>query len=66
MHQITTMKRKPSPILVAKALERMAHEAELKAAALRQLGLDRWANGVSAAARELAAASEQAAKAANR
>lgn len=41
----------------------MASEAERKAANLRQLGLDRWANGVAAAARELAAAADQAAKA---
>ncbi len=57
------MKRKPSASRLAKGLDRMAHEAERKAAALRQLGLDRWANGVAAAARELAAAADQAAKA---
>jgi hypothetical protein len=39
----------------------MAHEAERKASKLRELGLDRWANGVASAARELAAAADKAA-----
>mgnify|MGYP001371457278 CR=1 FL=1 len=56
------MKRKPSAGRLAKGLERMAHEAERKAASLRELGLDRWANGVAAAARELSAAAEKAAQ----
>ena len=40
----------------------MAHEAERKASALRELGLERWANGVAAAARELSAAADKAAE----
>ena len=43
-------KRKPSPKLLAKGLWRAAHEAEDKAARLRELGLDRFAHSVSAAA----------------
>ena len=54
------MKRKPSASRLAKGLERMAHEAERKASALRVLGLERWANGVASAARELSAAAEKA------
>lgn len=56
------MKRKPSASRLAKGLERMAHEAERKASALRVLGLERWANGVASAARELSAAAEKAAR----
>lgn len=56
------MKRKPSASRLAKGLERMAHEAERKASALRELGLERWANGVAAAARELSAAADKAAE----
>lgn len=56
------MKRKPSASRLAKGLERMAHEAERKAGALRVLGLEHWANGVASAARELAAAAEKAAE----
>lgn len=56
------MKRKPSPARLAKSLERMAHEAELKAAELRALGMDRWANGVATAARELSAAAYKVAE----
>lgn len=56
------MKRKPSASRLAKGLERMAHEAERKASALRVLGLERWANGVASAARELSAAAEKAAE----
>ncbi len=56
------MKRKPSASRLSKGLERMAHEAERKAGALRVLGLERWANGVASAARELAAAAEKAAE----
>ena len=55
------MKRKPSASRLAKGLERMAHEAERKASKLRELGLDRWANGEASAARELAAAADKAA-----
>jgi hypothetical protein len=60
------MKRKPSASRLAKGLERMAHEAERKASALRVLGLERWANGVASAARELSAAAEKAAEKAAR
>ena len=56
------MKRKPSASRLAKGLERMADEAERKSGALRVLGLERWANGVASAARELAAAAEKAAE----
>jgi len=45
--------RKPSPALLAKGLWRAAHEAEAKAARLRELGLDRYANSVNAAATAL-------------
>lgn len=60
------MKRKPAASRLAKGLERMAHEAERKASALRVLGLERWANGVASAARELSAAAEKAAEKAAR
>lgn len=60
------MKRKPSAARLAKSLERMAHEAELKATKLHALGLDRYANGVATAARELYAAYEAAEKIAER
>lgn len=43
-------KRKPSASRLAKGLWRQAHEAEVKAAALRELGLERYAASVSAAA----------------
>lgn len=56
------MTRKPSPLRLSKGLERAAHEAERYASRLRALGLDNSARGVSAAARELCAASERAAK----
>lgn len=46
-------KRKPSPARLAKGLWRQAHEAEAKAAALSELGNDRYAHAVSAAANAL-------------
>ena len=46
-------KRKPSSTRLAKGLWRQAHEAEAKAASLRERGFDRYANSVSAAASAL-------------
>lgn len=43
-------KRKPSASKLAKGLWRQAHEAEAKAASLRELGFDDHARAVSAAA----------------
>lgn len=43
-------KRKPSVSKLIKGLWRQAHEAEAKASSLRELGFDRYANSVSAAA----------------
>ncbi len=46
-------KRKPSAAKLIKGLWRLAYEAEAKAAKLQELGFDRYANSVSAAASEL-------------
>ena len=46
-------KRKPSAAKLAKGLWRQAHEAEAKAAKLRELGFENHARGVSAAATAL-------------
>lgn len=46
-------KRKPSSAVLAKGLWRQAHEAEAKAARLRELGHERYAHSVGAAARAL-------------
>ncbi|MEQ6350303.1 hypothetical protein [Ralstonia pseudosolanacearum] len=43
-------RKKPSASRLSKGLWRQAHEAEEKAAKLRELGFDRYANSVAAAA----------------
>jgi len=49
-------RKKPSASRLAKGLWRLAHEAEYKAIALKELGLDLYANGVARAANEFSSA----------
>lgn len=50
------MSRKPSKTQLAKGLQRLARDAEIKANRLRELGLDEAVRAVNAAAAALAAA----------
>lgn len=43
-------RRKPSVTRMIKGLERMAHDAEARAASMRELGFPNYAHSISAAA----------------